>query len=121
MGSRKLNAVIKCLGIEVSPYPVSLDQRCQKGEFLGRRRPTVKVRCPTGVRCGPIGIDLDELEALRYNATRPGAVGATVDNRVLEVDEYARRVVWIRLIDEHGALTQESVVSFDGQVDRAVK
>ena len=65
-------------------------------------------------------IDLDVEDAFGNDPPVPGSRNAGVLNGVLEIEEHARLIAGVRVIDQHRTAAKQIAVSLEGDVDGGV-
>jgi murein endopeptidase len=90
-------------------------------ELVGRSRPQVQVRSPTGAASHAFGIDLDEFESFGNDSALTTCTHAAILDRMLKVDQRAWRFAHISLVDEDATSLEQALVALDYEVDHPVQ
>ncbi len=90
-------------------------------QLLRRDRPVIKVRCGAPIAGRAVRLQVDELEPLGDDAGFAGAGDTAVAHRVLQVHQEARLGPVVRLVNQHGALTEQRPEALQHHVNRRVK
>src|SRR5690606_8808620 len=109
-------------------FEVAADPRARRGiEDLPRRGlvlgegAEVEVWRVVQVACRPVLRHLDVEHPLRDDARLPRPRGASVLDRVLEVEDEPGLLAGVALVDEDGTTAQEVAVALEGEVERRVE